>query len=59
MGLEEPLAPNPDALPGANRDKVTAWDVSYSLNLAIACLITHWIIAYLLSGFVDQASEFL
>jgi uncharacterized membrane protein YccC len=27
--------------------------------VGIACLITYWIITYLLSGFVDQASNFL
>ena len=43
----------------AKRDKLSAWDVVYSLNVGIACLITYWIITYLLHGFVDQASNFL
>jgi uncharacterized membrane protein YccC len=47
------------AAPGTKRDKVSAWDVVYSLNLGIACLIAYWIITYLLYGFVDQASNFL
>src|SRR5271166_4309054 len=50
---------HPEAFPAAKYDKLTAWDVVYSLNMAIACLITYWIITYLLAGFVDQASDFL
>jgi hypothetical protein len=59
MAIEAPLLPHPEPLPGANDNKLTVWDVVYSLNMAIACLITYWIITYLLSGFVDQASDFL
>jgi len=59
MGLDQPLSPYPQALPGTKNDKVTAWDLVYSLNVAVACLITYWIITYLLSGFVDQPSNFL
>jgi len=47
------------ALVGTSHGKLTAWDVVYSLNMAIACLITYWIMTYLLYGFVDQASKFL
>jgi uncharacterized membrane protein YccC len=50
---------HPVALAGTNHDKITAWDVVYALNMGIACLITYWIITYLLYGFVDQASDFL
>ena len=39
--------------------KLTAWAAAYSLNLAVACFITYWTITRLLSGFVDQASDFL
>jgi uncharacterized membrane protein YccC len=59
MELKEHPLPYPEALPGGKHDKLTAWDVVYSLNMAIACLITYWVITYLLSGFVDQASDFL
>jgi hypothetical protein len=41
------------------RSTSNPWDVVYSPNMAIACLITHWIITYLLSGFVDRASDLL
>ena len=57
--MHQPLPPNPPAPPDPKGDKLTAWDVVYSLNVGIACLITYWIITYLLSGFVDQASDFL
>jgi hypothetical protein len=53
MTLEAPLVPHPEALPDTKHDKLSAWDVVYSLNMAIACLITYWIITYPLSGFVD------
>jgi uncharacterized membrane protein YccC len=59
MEFEKPLHGHPEALLGANHGRLTAWDVVYSLNMAIACLITYWIITYLLSGLVDQASDFL
>jgi uncharacterized membrane protein YccC len=47
------------ALAAAAKAKLSAWDVVYSLNMAVACLITYLIITYLLSPFVDQASDFL
>jgi uncharacterized membrane protein YccC len=47
------------ALAAAAKVGLSAWDVFYSLNTAVACLITYWIIIYLLSPFVDQASDFL
>ena len=59
MELEEPLLRHSEAFPAAKYDKLTAWDVVYSLDMAIACLITYWMITHLLSGFVDQASDFL
>jgi hypothetical protein len=40
MAIEAPLLPHPEPLPSANGDKLTAWDVVYSLNMAIACLRT-------------------
>ena len=59
MGLYQPLSPHLRALPETKHDKLTTWDVVYSLNMAVACLITYWIITSLLSGFVDQASDLL
>jgi uncharacterized membrane protein YccC len=59
MELEEPLLRHPEAFPSGKHDKLAAWDVVYSLNMAIACLITYWTITSILSGFVDQASDLL
>ena len=59
MELKEHPLLYPEALLGTKHDKLSSWDVVYSLNMATACLIIYWIIIYLLSGFVDQASDFL
>jgi uncharacterized membrane protein YccC len=57
--MYQSFPPYPQAALEAKRDKMSAWDVVYSLNMGIACLITYWIITHLLYGFVDQASNFL
>jgi uncharacterized membrane protein YccC len=59
MELRQPFPSNPPTAPDTKRDKLSTWDVVYSLNLAVACLITYWIITNLLYGLVDQASNFL
>jgi hypothetical protein len=46
-------------VPDTKHDKLSSWDVVYSLNIGIACLISYWIITYLLYGFVDEAPNFL
>lgn len=38
---------------------LSAWDVVYSLNMAIACLISYWIMTHILSRLVDRPSDFL
>src|SRR6202166_2534020 len=43
----------------AKEAKLSAWDVAYALNMAIACLITYWIMTHTLSRFVDESSDFL
>ena len=59
MEMYQPFPPHRPAASDTKRDKLSTWDVVYSLNVGIACLITFWIITYLLHGFVDQASSFL
>jgi uncharacterized membrane protein YccC len=59
MEMYQPFPPHLPAAPDTKRDKLSAWDVVYSLNMGLACLIAYWIITYLLYGFVDQASTFL
>jgi uncharacterized membrane protein YccC len=39
--------------------KLSSWDVVYALNMAIACLISYWIMTNILSRFVDRPSDFL
>ena len=50
MELKEHPLLYPEALLGTKHDKLSSWDVVYSLNMATACLITYWIITYLLAG---------
>lgn len=57
--FDRPFPPRVPAAPGTERDTLSAWDALYALNMAIACLVTYWIITGLLYGFVDQASDFL
>ena len=59
MELHQPFPPHPPATPDTKGDRLSAWDVVYALNMGMACLITYWIITCLLSGFVDQAANFL
>jgi len=40
-------------------EKLSLWDVVYAVDLAIACLISYWIVTYLLARFVDTPSDFL
>ena len=37
----------------------SSWDLVYAVEMAIACLISYWIITHLLSRFVDEHSDFL
>ena len=50
--------------PGAAGDKgartaLSPWDLVYAVDLAIACLLSYWLITSLLSHFVDTPSDFL
>ena len=40
-------------------EPLSAWDVAYSVNMAIACLISYWIITTALSGLVGNDSDYL
>lgn len=39
--------------------KLSSWDVVYALNMAIACLITYWILTLILFRLVDMSSDLL
>ena len=38
---------------------LSSWDLVYAVAMAIACLISYWIITHLLYRFVDKHSDFL
>jgi uncharacterized membrane protein YccC len=57
---EMELVPSRDeVMPEAKDADLSAWDVVYALNMAIACLVSYWITTHTLSRFVDRPSDFL
>src|SRR6267142_5793288 len=46
-------------MPQAKNLGLSSWDVVYALNMALACLITYWIMTHILSRFVDESVDFL
>ena len=48
-----------EIIPEEKNPKLSRWDIAYALNMAIACLITYWIMTHTLSRFVDESSDFL
>lgn len=36
--------------------KLSSWDIAYAVDMAIACLITYWVMAFLLPQLVDWPS---
>src|SRR3981081_848508 len=48
-----------EIIPEVKNTRLSLWDVVYALNMAIACLITYWIMTHTLSRFVDEPSDFL
>jgi uncharacterized membrane protein YccC len=55
----KPVLSRNEIIPEVNNPKLSSWDVVYALNMAIACLITYWIMTHTLSRFVDESSDFL
>jgi len=55
----EPVQSQNATIPKLKSLKLSSWDVVYALNMAIACLITYWLITHTLSRFVDESSDFL
>src|SRR5260370_11355247 len=55
----DPMRSRDEVIQEANTPKLSSWDVIYALNMAIACLITYWIMTHTLSRFVDESSDFL
>jgi uncharacterized membrane protein YgaE (UPF0421/DUF939 family) len=48
-----------EAVPQVTEARLSLWDVVYALNMAMACLVSYWIMADILSRFVDRPSDFL
>jgi uncharacterized membrane protein YccC len=48
-----------EIIPEVKDPKLSPWDIVHALNMAIACLITYWIVTHILSRFVDDASDLL
>jgi uncharacterized membrane protein YccC len=48
-----------EIIPEVKVPKLSSWDVVHALNMAIACLITYWIVTHILSRFVDEPSDLL
>jgi uncharacterized membrane protein YgaE (UPF0421/DUF939 family) len=46
-------------MPQGKDRKLSLWDVAYALNMAIACLITYWIMTHILSRLVDGPADLL
>jgi uncharacterized membrane protein YccC len=57
--LSQPVRYQDEILPEASDASLSSWDVVYALNMAIACLISYWIMTHILSRFVDRSSDFL
>jgi len=55
----EPVLSRDEIVPDVKNPKLSSWDVVYALNMAIACLITYWIMTHILSRLVDDATELL
>jgi uncharacterized membrane protein YgaE (UPF0421/DUF939 family) len=51
---------SPNAImPQVKDRKLSSWDVIYALNMAIACLITYWIMTHILFRLVDGPADLL
>src|ERR1700757_3829896 len=59
MMRSEPVQSQNATMPEVKSLMLSSWDVVYAVNMAIACLITYWIMTHSLSRFVDRPSDFL
>src|SRR5246127_4532948 len=48
-----------EVIPEVKNPRLSWWDAAYALNIAIACLITYWIMTHTLARFGDMPSDFL
>ena len=59
LSRSEPTQSKNAIMPHVKNLTLSSWDVVYALNMAIACLITYWIMTHILSRFVDSSTDFL
>src|SRR5712675_1827447 len=55
----KPMQSRNEIMPEVKDQKLSSWDVIHALNMAIACLITYWIVTHILSRLVDEPSDLL
>jgi hypothetical protein len=55
---ESPEKRNAPAPEMKNLEPLSAWDVTFSVNMAIASVISYWIVTHALSGLVDSATHY-
>ena len=58
MGYAMAESPGAEGEKGA-RNALSPWDLVYAVDMALACLLSYWLITSLLSRFVDKPSDFL
>src|SRR6202171_4545962 len=54
----EPVRSRNEIISEVKNPKLSSWDVVHALNMAIACLISYWIVTHILARFVDESSDF-
>ncbi|MBV9118424.1 MAG: FUSC family protein [Acetobacteraceae bacterium] len=57
--MQVPVNASQEKPDGAASNRLVSWDAVYSLNIAVACLITYVLVTHLLSGFTDRDSDYL
>jgi uncharacterized membrane protein YccC len=48
-----------EIMPEMKDPGLSSWDIAHALNMAVACLITYWMVTHILSRFVDDSTELL
>jgi uncharacterized membrane protein YccC len=57
--LSQPVQLGDDIMSEARDARLSSWDVAYALNMALACIISYWIMTEILSRSVDKPSDLL
>jgi uncharacterized membrane protein YccC len=57
--LSKPMRLRDDIMPQMKDARLSSWDVVYAFNMAIACLVSYWLMTHILSRSVDGPTDFL